>query len=110
MTDAATEETSTETGGRTFETIGIVGLGTMGAGIAEVFAREGYAVVGVEQDEAGVARILADLSDRSVGFRFDESRRMVPDPAPSICDGGATATADDVTPRTSTTTTTAPPA
>ncbi len=61
-------------------------------------------------DEAGVARILADLSDRSVGFRFDESRRMVPDPAPSICDGGATATADDVAPRTSTTTTTAAPA
>jgi poly-gamma-glutamate capsule biosynthesis protein CapA/YwtB (metallophosphatase superfamily) len=57
-------------------------------------------------DEAGVARILADLSDRSVGFRFDESRRMVPDPAPSICDNGATATAADVAPRTSTTTTT----
>ena len=52
MTDAATEETT----GRTFETIGIVGLGTMGAGIAEVFAREGYTVVGVEQNDEGLAR------------------------------------------------------
>ena len=52
MTDVTTEETT----GRTFETIGIVGLGTMGAGIAEVFAREGYTVVGVEQNDEGVAR------------------------------------------------------
>ena len=28
--------------GREFATIGVVGLGTMGAGIAEVFAREGF--------------------------------------------------------------------
>ena len=41
---------------RTFTTIGVVGLGTMGAGIAEVFARHGYAVVGVEKDDEGVAR------------------------------------------------------
>src|SRR4051812_19067289 len=33
---------------REFSTIGVVGLGTMGAGIAEVFARNGYRVVGVE--------------------------------------------------------------
>ena len=52
MTDVTTEEPT----GRTFETIGIVGLGTMGAGIAEVFAREGYAVVGVEQNEESLAR------------------------------------------------------
>ncbi len=38
---------------RDFTTIGVVGLGTMGAGIAEVFARHGYAVVGVEVDEDG---------------------------------------------------------
>ena len=42
--------------GRSFTTIGVVGLGTMGAGIAEVFAKHGYAVVGVEKDEEGVAR------------------------------------------------------
>jgi 3-hydroxybutyryl-CoA dehydrogenase len=41
---------------RDFKTIGVVGLGTMGAGITEVFARHGYAVVGVEIDEDGVAR------------------------------------------------------
>jgi 3-hydroxybutyryl-CoA dehydrogenase len=52
MTDVTTEEPT----GRTFETIGIVGLGTMGAGIAEVFAREGFAVVGVEQNDEGLAR------------------------------------------------------
>jgi 3-hydroxybutyryl-CoA dehydrogenase len=54
MTDATAEATETPT--RTFETIGIVGLGTMGAGIAEVFAREGFTVVGVEQNDEGVAR------------------------------------------------------
>ncbi|GAA4697394.1 3-hydroxybutyryl-CoA dehydrogenase [Nocardioides nanhaiensis] len=41
---------------RTFGTIGVVGLGTMGAGIAEVFARNGHTVVGVELDDAGAAR------------------------------------------------------
>ena len=41
---------------RTFTTIGVIGLGTMGAGIAEVFARTGYAVVGVEKDEDALAR------------------------------------------------------
>ena len=41
---------------REFTTIGVVGLGTMGAGIAEVFARHGYDVVGVEVDEEGAAR------------------------------------------------------
>ena len=41
---------------RDFKTIGVVGLGTMGAGIAEVFARNGYQVVGVEVDEDGTAR------------------------------------------------------
>ncbi len=41
---------------RTFTTIGVVGLGTMGAGIAEVFARNGFAVIGVEQNDEAVAR------------------------------------------------------
>ncbi|GEP37895.1 3-hydroxybutyryl-CoA dehydrogenase [Nocardioides psychrotolerans] len=45
-----------ETSARTFRTIGVVGLGTMGAGIAEVFARNGFAVVGVELNDDGVAR------------------------------------------------------
>jgi 3-hydroxybutyryl-CoA dehydrogenase len=41
---------------REFSTVGVVGLGTMGAGIAEVFARNGFAVVGVEQNEDQLAR------------------------------------------------------
>lgn len=41
---------------RELSTIGVIGLGTMGAGIAEVFARHGHAVVGVEIDDEGAAR------------------------------------------------------
>ena len=41
---------------REFSTIGVVGLGTMGAGIAEVFARNGFQVVGVEQTEEHAER------------------------------------------------------
>jgi 3-hydroxybutyryl-CoA dehydrogenase len=41
---------------RDFKTIGVVGLGTMGAGITEVFARHGYDVVGIEVDDDAVAR------------------------------------------------------
>ncbi len=41
---------------RTFSTIGVVGLGTMGAGIVEVFARAGLSVVGVEPDASAVER------------------------------------------------------
>ncbi|MGW5051979.1 3-hydroxyacyl-CoA dehydrogenase family protein [Actinokineospora sp. NPDC004072] len=41
---------------REFTTIGVVGLGTMGAGIAEVLARTGLTVVAVEVDAAGIER------------------------------------------------------
>ena len=41
---------------RDFTSIGVIGLGTMGAGIAEVFARNGYQVVGVEQTEDTLER------------------------------------------------------
>ncbi|CAN5175176.1 3-hydroxybutyryl-CoA dehydrogenase [soil metagenome] len=54
---------------RSFTTIGVVGLGTMGAGIAEVFARHGYAVVGVELNDEGVERgrkHLTNSTDRAV--------------------------------------------
>lgn len=46
----------TETATHEFTTVGVIGLGTMGAGIAEVFARNGYAVIGVEVNEAAVQR------------------------------------------------------
>src|SRR6478672_2571560 len=53
MTTSAAPETAPPAPAREFRTVGVVGLGTMGAGIAEVFARNGIAVVGVEiSDEA----------------------------------------------------------
>ena len=45
-----------------FTKIGVVGLGTMGAGIAEVLARSGLEVVGVEVDEAGLDRAQGHLA------------------------------------------------
>jgi 3-hydroxybutyryl-CoA dehydrogenase len=46
---------------REFGTVGVVGLGTMGAGIVEVFARNGLHVVAVEVDADAVARGQAHL-------------------------------------------------
>jgi 3-hydroxybutyryl-CoA dehydrogenase len=54
---------------RNFTTVGVVGLGTMGAGIAEVFAREGLQVVGVEPTEEALERgrgHLRNSTDRAV--------------------------------------------
>jgi 3-hydroxybutyryl-CoA dehydrogenase len=41
---------------REFTKVGVVGLGTMGAGIAEVFARNGLPVLAIERDEAAILR------------------------------------------------------
>ena len=65
MTTAAPEQ-ARERSPRTFQTIGVIGLGTMGAGIAEVFARSGYSVVGVEVNDETLARGRAHL-DHSTG-------------------------------------------
>jgi 3-hydroxybutyryl-CoA dehydrogenase len=54
---------------RNFTTVGVVGLGTMGAGIAEVFARNGFDVIGVEVGEDTLARgreYLDHSTDRAV--------------------------------------------
>jgi 3-hydroxybutyryl-CoA dehydrogenase len=51
-TDAAAPARST----RDFATIGVIGLGTMGAGIAEVFARNGFSVIGVEVTDEALER------------------------------------------------------
>ncbi|MGH8877809.1 MAG: 3-hydroxyacyl-CoA dehydrogenase NAD-binding domain-containing protein [Stackebrandtia sp.] len=51
------------------ETVGVIGLGTMGAGIAEVFAKAGLHVTGVEIDDAALERgrgHLAKSLDRQV--------------------------------------------
>jgi 3-hydroxybutyryl-CoA dehydrogenase len=40
---------------REFTRVGVVGLGTMGAGISEVFARNGLEVVAVERDDSALA-------------------------------------------------------
>ncbi len=53
-----------------FTKVGVVGLGTMGAGIAEVLARAGIDVVGVELDDGTLARGLGHIrhsTDRAVG-------------------------------------------
>ncbi|MEX2291753.1 MAG: 3-hydroxybutyryl-CoA dehydrogenase [Mycobacteriales bacterium] len=47
---------------REFNKVGVVGLGTMGAGIAEVLARSGLGVVGVEVDQAGLERAHSHLT------------------------------------------------
>ncbi len=46
---------------REFRKVGVVGLGTMGAGIVEVFARNGLEVIAAEVDEEAVRRGLAHL-------------------------------------------------
>ncbi|MFJ8581245.1 3-hydroxyacyl-CoA dehydrogenase family protein [Micromonospora sp. NPDC093277] len=54
---------------REFTSVGVVGLGTMGAGIVEVFARNGIDVVAVEISEAALERGRATLTgstDRAV--------------------------------------------
>ncbi len=47
---------------REFSKVGVVGLGTMGAGIVEVFARNGIEVVAVEVGEAALERGRATLT------------------------------------------------
>ncbi|MFG1880320.1 3-hydroxyacyl-CoA dehydrogenase family protein [Micromonospora sp. NPDC049102] len=54
---------------REFSTVGVVGLGTMGAGIVEVFARNGVDVIAVEISEPALERGRATLTsstDRAV--------------------------------------------
>ncbi|WP_033821958.1 3-hydroxyacyl-CoA dehydrogenase family protein, partial [Kitasatospora sp. MBT63] len=48
---------------RPFPTVAVVGLGTMGAGIAVAVARSGRRVIGIEADEASAARALARIEE-----------------------------------------------
>src|SRR6476619_6730372 len=56
MRPMSTAAPDASTSSRDFTTIGVVGLGTMGAGIAEVFARNGFSVVGVEVNDESLER------------------------------------------------------
>jgi 3-hydroxybutyryl-CoA dehydrogenase len=58
-------------------TVGVVGLGTMGAGIVEVFARGGLAVVAVDVDRPAVDRGRAHL-ERSTGRAVERGRLTGP--------------------------------
>src|SRR6476661_5215047 len=54
---------------REFSSVGVIGLGTMGAGIVEVFARNGIKVVAVYVDEAAVQKgrgVLEHSTSRAV--------------------------------------------
>lgn len=46
---------------REFRKVAVVGLGTMGAGIAEVLARSGIEVIGVEADPGAIERAKASI-------------------------------------------------
>jgi len=67
---------------REFRKVGVIGLGTMGAGIAEVLARNGIDVVGVEPDDDGVRRGLERLSG-STG-RAVRKGKLTPDDAAQL--------------------------
>ncbi|HSL09408.1 MAG TPA: 3-hydroxybutyryl-CoA dehydrogenase [Pseudonocardiaceae bacterium] len=54
-------------------TVGVVGMGTMGAGIAEVLARTGLDVVAVEVDEHGVTRGRGHL-EHSTGRALERGK------------------------------------
>jgi 3-hydroxybutyryl-CoA dehydrogenase len=64
---------------RELNEVGVVGLGTMGAGIAEVLARAGLSVTAVDVDDAAVARgreHLAHSTGRAVKRgKLDEAER-----------------------------------
>jgi 3-hydroxybutyryl-CoA dehydrogenase len=61
---------------REFKQVGVVGLGTMGAGIAEVFARTGLAVVAVEKDEKALDHGRAHI-ENSTGRAVDRGKLSV---------------------------------
>jgi 3-hydroxybutyryl-CoA dehydrogenase len=69
---------------REFQQIGVIGLGTMGAGIAEVFARNGLAVVATEVDEAAAERGRAHIENSTAravagGKLTDEDQKALLD-------------------------------
>lgn len=58
---------------REFTQVGVVGLGTNGAGIVEVLARHGIRVVGIENDEQGKQRARERI-ERSLARAVDKGK------------------------------------
>lgn len=55
------------------KTVGVVGLGTMGSGIAEVMAKNGFSVIGVDRDQASIDRGENSIQ-KSLGRAVDRGR------------------------------------
>ena len=65
----STTESTDTTSSESLAPVAVIGLGTMGAGIVEVFARAGHVVHGIEYDDGALQRgrsILADSTARAV--------------------------------------------
>lgn len=60
-----------------FPTVAVVGLGTMGAGIAVAIARSGRRVIGIEADGASAARALARIEEATA--HAVERERLTPE-------------------------------
>ncbi|MFD7413267.1 3-hydroxyacyl-CoA dehydrogenase family protein [Kitasatospora purpeofusca] len=58
---------------RPFPTVAVVGLGTMGTGVAVAVARSGRRVIGIEADENSAARALARIEE-STAHAVDRER------------------------------------
>ncbi|MFE0377052.1 3-hydroxyacyl-CoA dehydrogenase family protein [Streptomyces inhibens] len=61
MGPQSTPDLSTEVSPLSLSTVAVVGLGTMGTGIAEVLTRAGREVIGIDTDEAAARNAVATL-------------------------------------------------
>ncbi|MEU3989450.1 3-hydroxybutyryl-CoA dehydrogenase [Streptomyces platensis] len=61
MGPQSTPDLSTQASSPSLSTVAIVGLGTMGTGIAEVLTRAGREVIGIDTDEAAARRAVSAL-------------------------------------------------
>jgi 3-hydroxybutyryl-CoA dehydrogenase len=77
--DAGAEQRAPRPAGRAVSSVGVVGSGTMAAGIVEVFAKGGFDVIFVARSqakvEAVVARITASLAKAVDRGKLDEQAR-----------------------------------
>ena len=81
MTTSSSPETAAPATGRAFGTIGVIGLGTMGAGIAEVCARAGLDVIVAESSDqaadAGRERLTASLTRAQERGKLDNADEVL---------------------------------